>query len=375
MRLPVFVVGTDGNLTQMHPSEPPSEAELQSLIEEHPALISSEDGKLLLVRREQPIGDSSDFSARWSVDHLFVTRSAVPVLVEVKRASDTRIRREVIGQMLDYAANSVAFWPSGGVLAAFGAQRGHDEVAVFRDLQEFLGPDANAQSFWNQVDANFLTGNIKMIFVADKIPAELARIIEFLNEQMKADVRGVELNYFLGENGQRTLVPRLVGAQERVRSRKARESNAEPIETVEQLMEKSVETIGEEYSDTVKGIFEICERLANDLGVVDTNRAVYLFVEDPSSGKGTYPLMLNTNGYCELGLRWAAKYLDESERRKIYDSFSAEFGPLSTQNLSGYPRFEMKRVAKQDGLRLFENLLRTYFDKLISGIRSSLQDG
>ena len=28
-----------------------------------------------------------------------------PTLVEVKRSSDTRIRREVVGQMLDYAAN------------------------------------------------------------------------------------------------------------------------------------------------------------------------------------------------------------------------------------------------------------------------------
>jgi hypothetical protein len=32
-------------------------------------------------------------------------QNAVPTLVEVKRSSDTRIRREVVGQMLDYAAN------------------------------------------------------------------------------------------------------------------------------------------------------------------------------------------------------------------------------------------------------------------------------
>ena len=31
----------------------------------------------------------------------------MPTLVEVKRSSDTRIRREVVGQMLHYAANAV----------------------------------------------------------------------------------------------------------------------------------------------------------------------------------------------------------------------------------------------------------------------------
>jgi hypothetical protein len=35
------------------------------------------------------------------------TKTPVPTLLEVKRSSDTRIRREVVGQMLDYAANGV----------------------------------------------------------------------------------------------------------------------------------------------------------------------------------------------------------------------------------------------------------------------------
>lgn len=32
--------------------------------------------------------------------------------MEVKRSTDTRIRREVVGQMLDYAANGVRYWPA-----------------------------------------------------------------------------------------------------------------------------------------------------------------------------------------------------------------------------------------------------------------------
>src|SRR4051794_12230288 len=40
-------------------------------------------------------------SSRWSLDHLFVDQEGVPTLVEVKRSSDTRARREVVAQMLD----------------------------------------------------------------------------------------------------------------------------------------------------------------------------------------------------------------------------------------------------------------------------------
>ena len=48
-------------------------------------------------------------SGRWSLDHLFVTRDGVPVLVELKRAMNSRLRREVVGQILDYAANATAY--------------------------------------------------------------------------------------------------------------------------------------------------------------------------------------------------------------------------------------------------------------------------
>jgi hypothetical protein len=59
----------------------------------------------LLVKRELGVASGEDAPDRWSLDHLFLDEEGVPTLIEVKRGSDTRIRREVVGQMLDYAAN------------------------------------------------------------------------------------------------------------------------------------------------------------------------------------------------------------------------------------------------------------------------------
>jgi hypothetical protein len=41
--------------------------------------------------------------------------------VEVKRSTDTRLRREVVGQMLDYAANAVVYSPVEHLIEHFRA--------------------------------------------------------------------------------------------------------------------------------------------------------------------------------------------------------------------------------------------------------------
>lgn len=60
-----------------------------------------------------------------------------------------------------------------------------------------------------------------MVFLAESIPAELRRVVEFLNEQMDpAEVLAIEVKQFIGEV-MTTLVPRVVGQTETVRQKKA----------------------------------------------------------------------------------------------------------------------------------------------------------
>ncbi len=222
----IFTVA-DGKLTAMIPAAPESEDTMQKLIADHPEIITDRDGKLLLIRREQPISDNEDSGGRWSLDHLFVTRDGIPVLVELKRAVDTRLRREVVGQMLDYAANSTAYWKAGTIAQSFAAtveEAGNDPAAV---LADFLGEDEDAEEFWQRVDDRFAAGRVKLVFVADVIPRELARIVEFLNEQMKADVSAVELNWFEGE-GVKAFTPRFIGETERAQANKSAAKSTPP---------------------------------------------------------------------------------------------------------------------------------------------------
>src|SRR3954454_8385238 len=77
---------------------------LQKALAQFPEVLAGpatagQGGRLLLIDREVSVPGGA---AGLSLDHLFVDGDGIPVLVEVKRSSDTRIRREVVAQMLDY---------------------------------------------------------------------------------------------------------------------------------------------------------------------------------------------------------------------------------------------------------------------------------
>ena len=206
--------GTD--LAVLRPQAYEKEDVLQKALAEYPDVIAGPTtsgagaGKLLLVRREMGVPSVEGGSAVWSLDHLFLDADGVPVVVEVKRSSDTRIRREVVGQMLDYAANGVKYWPVATLRAAVD-QAAEEDGKTGDDLVTALRAGLDPEEFWKAVEGNLAAGRIRMLFVADALPGELVRIIEFLNEQMNpAEVLGVELRRYVG-GGNIAYVPTVVG--------------------------------------------------------------------------------------------------------------------------------------------------------------------
>lgn len=94
------------------------------------------------------------------------------------------------------------------------------QIDSLQCLSEFLGSDDELDLFWSQVKTNLQAGKIRMLFVADEIPSELQRIVEFLNEQMDpAEVLAVEIKQFTGDE-LKTLVPRVIGVTSEAQKRK-----------------------------------------------------------------------------------------------------------------------------------------------------------
>jgi hypothetical protein len=222
----IYLISQDGGLERIPQSGYAAEAVLQGLIADYPDLLSGEQidpenpPRWLLVKREAGVPDADGGADRWSVDHLLIDQFAVPTIVEVKRASDTRIRREVLGQMLEYAANATRYWPPDRVRAlaaeGYGGMDGLDARVL--DLLSHEGDEDRLdaiQQYWKDVDANLAAGRVRLLFVADELPRELRRLIEFLNEKMRdVEVLGVELRQYTGAS-LKALVPRVVGRLEK----------------------------------------------------------------------------------------------------------------------------------------------------------------
>jgi hypothetical protein len=211
--------------------EAPYEAEavLQELLELHPALLAGDDADVaeaewLLIRREASVALGQESGPRGSLDHLFVDAAGVPTLVEVKRSSDSRVRREVVGQMLDYAANAAAHWKDETLRRFFEEHCAVGGVDPEETLRAAFASVDDVEAFWESVRTNLAAERLRLVFVADAIPPELRRIVEFLNGQMtQTEVLAIEVKQYRDASGaHETFVPRLVGQTEAARQVKGR---------------------------------------------------------------------------------------------------------------------------------------------------------
>jgi hypothetical protein len=149
----IFSQSADGQLASMEEAGYDSEKVLQKLLATNPDLLAGdqmnadEPRRWLLVTREMKVPAEEDGTGRWSLDHLFLDQDGIPTLVEVKKGTNTDVRRKVVGQMLDYAANAVAYWPVEEVRSAFEARCSRDNVDPDEELADVLGSGQEPEDF------------------------------------------------------------------------------------------------------------------------------------------------------------------------------------------------------------------------------------
>ena len=168
------------------------EQELQQALELNPDLLPGnqinpdDPRRWLIIAREMPVPDPSTGTDRWSIDFLFADQSAIPTLIEVKRFEDTRARREVIGQMFEYAANGPHYWTAEELrdLARRHAQANGTEL---ESLLANLRPDddLNVDEYFQRLMDNLREGQIRIVFFLEEAPQELKSLVDYLNRQME----------------------------------------------------------------------------------------------------------------------------------------------------------------------------------------------
>jgi hypothetical protein len=352
----LFVLHDDGSLVSMKSAQFATEDDFQRLLEHFPELLVGDQidpvapRRWALVKREQAVSTNEAGASLWSIDHLFLDQDGIPTLVEIKRQSDSRIRREVVGQMLDYAANCATYW------SVDMLQEGLEKTCVAKGmsseavLSELVGSEVSAVAFWEQVKTNLIAGRIRMLFVADRIPLELRRIVEFLNQQMDpAEVLAIELRQFAGQ-GLKTLVPMVFG-QTQEASNKRSGGVAGQRWDEEKLFEKLEATSSEPNLKVARAIFEWMRKSGRELlfGTSKEHGSVYPLLRP--SGVKINPMYLSTEGGGRIWLNF--KFLDGKPvfgsidmRRELLNRFSAiEGAGLTEADLANCSSISLSKIA------------------------------
>ncbi len=181
---------------------------IRQLLDHRPDLVLGsvtvdDHRRLLLVSRRATATRTSDTSIA-SLERVYVDSDAVPLLVGLQVATHVR-PREVLLRLLDHVALELPHW-RGGRLREL-ARTTHGD----RDEGELLGTvgwQADPDTYWARVDAHLARDRVRIVLLADRLPDDLARTVEFLDGQLReVEVRAVEVARY-GAGPVCALVPR-----------------------------------------------------------------------------------------------------------------------------------------------------------------------
>ena len=251
------------------------ERELQLILEKNPDLLPGEQinpeepRRWLQIAREMSVPDPSTGTNRWSIDFFFVDQSAMPTFIECKRFEDTRSRREVIGQVLEYAANGQYYWDKEMIRDLAEKSAKTNGISLEESLYRLQPEEEIAvDGFFEQVENNLREGQIRLVFFLEEAPMELKSVVDFLNKQMeRSEVLLVEARQYK-HNDMTIVVPMLFGFTEEARKvkrtitirsgvRKKWDYSSFFADARARLPEKSV--------NAIEKLFDECKSLSSDI--------------------------------------------------------------------------------------------------------------
>lgn len=336
----LFHVDSDGNLSPVVETAYVGEAELHTLLERYPEVLAEslsggeQPRRLILIAREMVIPDAPGGNGRWALDLLFLDQEGIPTLVEIKRNEDTRTRREVVAQMLDYAANGPAFWTKEVLRRTLeNTQKNESTNKNYQTLSDFLGQDGDEESFWTNVMENLQSNRIRLVFVVDIAPPELERIARFLSNNL----RNVEVfligvrRHLIGKN-------QLLSANVLVNSStQTGLGTALTTPSLDEWLTAFNKRHGAESGTIARQIVDWMK----EHGTVYTTKAktpnAGMYIDAP--GGRIFPLFLKVNGKFGIGLYALTKvpsFASEAGRREIMRRAGAALGiDLTSTNPMG----------------------------------------
>jgi len=339
------------------------EQELHDLLAHNPEILFSDypdlkNLQLLLVKCEAPIYENEEATAPTRLDILFLGSDCILNFIEVKLSSNPEIRRKIVGQGLEYAANAVVNWKIEDVQEMFRQTCRKESLDPETTFRDFLGPNNNANEFWDAVNVNLRAGKIRIIFASDSIPTSLKNIVQFLRNQMKpAVILAIDVPQFISEDHQ-VIVPKLYGqSQVGVGGGSGREDRWTEAEFLAELAKNTTP----DDAATAKKIKDWADEngIKHDFG--SGGELGSLFLEYMRNKRALVSLTLNTDGNIRVDFRWMRTYppfTDQLKRIELVKKLNEINGVQLSENLTeGYPTFPIRLLREERSFIQFTQIV------------------
>jgi len=114
------------------------------------------------------------------IDGLFVTRFGGLIVVECKLWRNPQARREVVGQILDYA-KEIAAWDYADLQREVSIARSEQGTNALFELVAARYPDTDETAFVDSVTRNLTRGRLMLLLAGDGIHENTERIVEYVS--------------------------------------------------------------------------------------------------------------------------------------------------------------------------------------------------
>ncbi|CDZ55438.1 DUF4268 domain-containing protein [Neorhizobium galegae] len=185
-----------------------SEAHIQELVHKHPESLPIEEidpsfkGPVAICRELMtPAGP---------IDNLLVTPSGLPILVECKLWRNPEGRREVVGQIIDYA-KELSRWTSSDLQREVSRRLGIPGNAML-DLVRAVDPSVDEIAFNDALSLHLRRGRFLLLIVGDGIREGVEAIAEYLQRHagLHFSMGLVEMPIFSLPEGGLLITPRVL---------------------------------------------------------------------------------------------------------------------------------------------------------------------
>lgn len=185
-----------------------SEADLQGLLHDNPECLPIAEVDSLFVGAV-PICRELNTRAG-PIDNLLITPSGLPVLVECKLWRNPEGRREVVGQILDYA-KELSRWSASDLQREVSRRLQRSGNPILELLRE-AGHEVDEIALNDALTHNLRRGRFLLLIVGDGIREGVEAIAEYLQVHagLHFSLGLVELPIFTAPDGSRLVVPRVL---------------------------------------------------------------------------------------------------------------------------------------------------------------------